>query len=445
MKPALSLRLTAALPAALLLSAALTGPALAAPTRFDELETFMGIYERIKNDYVTEVDDHTLIKGAIDGMLNALDPHSSYAEQADFEDLNTISTGNYGGIGVLTTVEDGAMKVISTSEDTPAWKAGIKSGDYITRVDGKLVYGLSLDEGNERLRGTPGSPVKLSIFRRGRPKPIDMTIVRAVIDVKPVKWEVKDGVGIVNLNRFTGNSGGEVAEALAAIDKQTKGQTIGYVLDLRSNGGGVLQQAVDIADLFLNRGEIVSQRGRETGLAQHYYAKPGDVTNGRPLLVLVDAGSASASEIVAGALQEHRRALVVGERSFGKGSVQSIYPLGSKRALRLTTELYYLPSGRSVQAGGIEPDIVIPQLSDEDYRDRPEVREADLRRHLIAEGADDEKLYEDDDAKDPRFAATAAELLKRGIKDFQLDYSVNTLKRIETALKSRAPGQSDQG
>ncbi len=403
MKPALSLRLTAALPAALLLSAALTGPALAAPTRFDELETFMSIYERIKNDYVTEVDDHTLIKGAIDGMLNALDPHSSYAEQADFEDLNTISTGNYGGIGVLTTVEDGAMKVISTSEDTPAWKAGIKSGDYITRVDGKLVYGLSLDEGNERLRGTPGSPVKLSIFRRGRPKPIDMTIVRAVIDVKPVKWEVKDGVGIVNLNRFTGNSGGEVAEALAAIDKQTKGQTIGYVLDLRSNGGGVLQQAVDIADLFLNRGEIVSQRGRETGLAQHYYAKPGDVTNGRPLLVLVDAGSASASEIVAGALQEHRRALVVGERSFGKGSVQSIYPLGSKRALRLTTELYYLPSGRSVQAGGIEPDIVIPQLSDEDYRDRPEVREADLRRHLIAEGADDEKLYRGRRRQGPAF------------------------------------------
>jgi len=445
MKPARSLRLTAALPAAFLLSAALPSMASAAPTQFEELETFMNIYERVKNDYVTKVDDHTLIKGAIDGMLNALDPHSSYAEQADFEDLNTISTGKYGGIGVLTTVEDGAMKVISTTEDGPAWRAGIKSGDYITRVEGKLVYGLNLDEGNERLRGTPGSPVKLSIFRRGRPKPIDMTIVRAVIDVKPVKWEVKDGVGIVNLNRFTGNSGGEVAEALAAIDKQTKGQTIGYVLDLRSNGGGVLQQAVDIADLFLNGGEIVSQRGREAGSAQHYYAKPGDVTNGSPLLVLVDAGSASASEIVAGALQEHRRALVVGERSFGKGSVQSIYNLGSKKALRLTTELYYLPSGRSVQAGGIEPDIVIPQLSDEDYRDRPEVREADLRRHLIAEGADDEKLYEDDDAKDPRFATTAAELLKRGIKDFQLDYSINTLKRIETALKRPAPGKSDQG
>ena len=199
----------------------------------------MNIYERVKNDYVTKVDDHTLIKGAIDGMLNALDPHSSYAEQADFEDLNTISTGNYGGIGVLTTVEDGAMKVISRPKTGRRGAPGSSPATISPGSTGKLVYGLNLDEGNERLRGTPGSPVKLSIFRRGRPKPIDMTIVRAVIDVKPVKWEVKDGVGIVNVNRFTGNSGGEVAEALAAIDKQTKGQTIGYVLDLRSNGGGV--------------------------------------------------------------------------------------------------------------------------------------------------------------------------------------------------------------
>ena len=440
-----TLRLQIALPAALLLGAAMPIPANAAPTRFDDLETFMSVYERVKNNYVKDVDDHTLIKGAIDGMLNALDPHSSYAEQADFEDLNTISTGNYGGIGVITTVEDGAMKVVSTTEDTPAWRAGIKSGDYITRVDGKLVYGLSLDEGVDKLRGTPGSPVKLSIFRRGRPKPIDLTITREAIDVKPVKWDVKDGVGIVNVNRFTGNSGGEVAEALSEIDKKTNGQAIGYVLDLRSNGGGVLQQAVEITDLFLDSGEIVSQRGRDLGSALHFYAKPGDVTKGRPLLVLVDAGSASASEIVAGALQEHRRALVVGTRSFGKGSVQSIYSLGPKQALRLTTELYYLPSGRSVQAGGIEPDIVVPQLSDEDYRDRPEVRESDLRRHLIAEGAEDEKLFEDDDDKDPRFAVTAAELLKRGIKDFQLDYSVNTLKRIETALKRPSPRQPAQG
>ena len=434
-----------ALPAALLLGTVIPAVAYAAPTSYDDLETFMSVYERVKNNYVKEVDDHTLLKGAIDGMLNALDPHSSYAEQSDFEDLNTISTGNYGGIGVISTVEDGAMKVVSVTEDTPAWKAGIKSGDYITRVDGKLVYGLGLDEGIEKLRGAPGSPVKLSIFRRGRPKPIDLTVIRERIDVKPVKWEVKDGVGIVNLNRFTGNSGDEVAQALSEIDKKTQGKAIGYVLDLRSNGGGVLQQAVEIADLFLNGGEIVSQRGRDASLAQHYYAKPGDVTKGRPVLVLVDAGTASASEIVAGALQEHRRALVVGERSFGKGSVQSIYSLGPKQALRLTTELYYLPSGRSVQAGGIEPDIVIPQLSDEDYRDRPEVREADLRRHLIAEGADDEKLFEDDDDKDPRFAMTAAELLKRGIKDFQLDYSVNILKRTETALKSSPAGQPSQG
>lgn len=427
-------RLLAAVPAAILLTAASAAPSAApADTAYRDLETFMSVYERVKNNYVQDVDDHTLIKGAIDGMLNALDPHSSYAEEADYVDLTTLSNGNYAGIGVITTVEDGAMKVVSTNEDTPAWRAGIKSGDFITRVDGKLVYGLSLDEGIEKLRGAPGSKVELSIFRPGRPKPLKLTMVREMIDVKPVKWEVKDKVGIVNLNRFTGNSAVEVGSALAAIDRETKGGAIGYVLDLRSNGGGVLEQAVEIADLFLNSGEIVSQRGRDAGEARHYYAKPGDVTNGRPVLVLVDAGTASASEIVAGALQEHRRALVVGERSFGKGSVQSIYNLGPKQALRLTTELYYLPSGRSVQAGGIEPDIVIPQLSDEDYRSRPEVREADLRRHLIAEGAEDVQLYEDDDGKDPRFSYTAAELKKLGIKDFQLEYSVNTLKRIETA------------
>ena len=260
----------------------------------------MSIYERVKNNYVQDVDDHTLIKGAIDGMLNALDPHSSYAEEGDFDELSTLSNGNYAGIGVLTTVEDGAMKVVSTTEDTPAWRAGIKSGDFITRVDGKLVYGLSLDEGTERLRGTSGSRVELSVFRPGRAKPLKLTLVRDIIDVKPVKWEVKDGVGIVNLNRFTGNSAIEVGSALAAIERQTKGQAIGYVLDLRSNGGGVLEQAVEIADLFLNSGEIVSQRGRDTDDARHYYARPGDVTNGRPVLVLVDAGTASASEIVAG-------------------------------------------------------------------------------------------------------------------------------------------------
>jgi carboxyl-terminal processing protease len=400
---------------------------------YEELEKFMEVYGRIKAAYVRQVTDKELVKGAIDGMLNALDPHSSYAETSDYDDLEVISTGNYGGLGLVSTVENGVVRVVSPTEDTPAWKAGIKAGDYITRIGGDLAYGLTLEQAVDKMRGPAGTKVDLKIVRPGRDKPFTVTVTRAVITANPVKWEVKDRVGIVNLNRFTGTSGDQVQNALAEIDKQTGGKTIGYVLDLRSNGGGVLDEAVQVADLFLERGEIVSQRGKSPDSIQRFYAKPGDVTGGKPVIVLVDSGSASASEIVAGAIQEHRRGLVLGERSFGKGSVQSIYQLGARRALRLTTDLYYLPSGRSVQEGGIIPDILVPQLSDPDYATRDQVRETDLRQHLIAEGVDDLALLEEDTAADPRFAANAADLAKLGIQDFQLDYSVKTLKRTESA------------
>jgi carboxyl-terminal processing protease len=403
---------------------------------YDELEAFMDVYARIKANYVKSVDDHTLMKGAIDGMLNALDPHSSYAEGADFDDLNTVSTGNYAGLGILTTIENGVIKVISPTEDTPAWRAGIKPGDYITKIGGELVYGLNSDQAVDKMRGPPGSKVDVTVLRPGSRKPFTVNLTRAIIDTKPVKWEVKDRVGVINLNRFTGNSAQLTHAAISEIDKATGGKTIGYVLDLRSNGGGVLDEAVGISDLFLERGEIVSRRGQSTDSVEHYFAKPGDVTGGRPLIVLIDAGSASASEIVAGALQEHGRALVLGERSFGKGSVQSIYQLGTRRALRLTTELYYLPSGRSVQEGGVSPDIIVPQLSDADRDPQSIVRESDLRQHLIAEGVQEDNLLQDD-SSDPRFTATVAELEKKGIKDFQLDYSVKTLTRIETAGVAR--------
>ncbi len=398
-----------------------------------ELDTFMDVFNQVRASYVDPVDDHTLIKGAIDGMLAALDPHSSYLEAGDYAQLRTTTEGEYGGVGLSVTMEDGAVKVITPTEDTPADKAGIKAGDYITHVNGELLYGLNLDEAVEKLKGNPGTQVKLTIVRPGRDKPLDMTIIRAKIVLRPVKWEVKDGIGIVNINTFAGNTGAATEAALTAIDKATGGKPLGYVVDLRSNPGGLLNEAVRVSDAFLERGEIVSERGRDKRDIESWYAKPGDMAHGLPVIVLVDVGSASAAEIVAGALQDHRRAIVMGERSFGKGSVQGVSELSPTSALRLTIARYYTPSGRSVQAGGIEPDINVPQLSDPDYKTRPRVREADLRRHLLSQAGVKDEILENDTATDPRFAATASELEKKGIKDFQLDYAIKTLKRIAPA------------
>jgi carboxyl-terminal processing protease len=407
--------------------------AAADSANYQELETFMSVYERVKSQYVDQVDDHTLIKGAIDGMLASLDPHSSFVEATDFDVLKATTDGNYGGLGITVGVEDGAVKVVSPMEDTPAWRAGIKSGDYITHINGELLYGLSLDEAVEKMKGPPGTNVKLSIVRPGRDKPFDVAVVRERIELRPVKWEIKDGIGIVNINSFAGNTGDATKAALLAIDKATGGKPLGYVVDLRSNPGGLLDQAIDVSDAFLERGEIVSQRGRAKDDIERYYATPGDMAHGLPVVVLIDPGSASAAEIVAGALQDHHRALVLGERSFGKGSVQTVQIMGPKSALRLTTARYYTPSGRSVQAGGIDPDITVPQLTDPDFKDRKVVREADLRRHLLGQAKVDDKLLEEDDfSKDPRFNFTAAELEKKGVKDFQLDYALRTLKRLGT-------------
>jgi carboxyl-terminal processing protease len=405
--------------------------AAAEVANYEELEKFMSVYERVKAHYVEPVDDKVLIRGAIDGMLSALDPHSAYLEATDFDTLRSTTDGNYGGLGITVTPEDGAVKVISPTQDTPAWRAGIKAGDFITHMDGVLIYGASLDEAVDKMRGRPGTGIKLTIVRPGRDKPFDVSIVRERIQLRPVRWEIKDGVAVINITTFSGNAAGETRAAIAAINKATGGQPLGYVLDLRSNPGGLLDQAVSVSDAFLERGEIVSQRGRGRNDIERFYAKSGDMTRGSPIVVLVDAGTASAAEIVAAALQDQRRALVMGEKSFGKGSVQTVIQTGPKTALRLTTARYYTPSGRSVQAGGVSPDIRVPQISDPDYRDRPAVREADLRRHLLGQSAADDKLLEHDDtAQDPRFAFTAEELKKNGIEDFQLHYAVNTLKRL---------------
>ena len=407
--------------------------AAADTTNYQELEKFMSVYERVKANYVDPVNDHDLIKGAIDGMLSSLDPHSSYVEASDFDQLKTTTDGNYGGLGITVSIEDGAVKVIAPTEDTPAWRAGVKSGDYITHINGELMYGLTLDEAVEKMRGAPGTPIKVTIVRPGRDKPFDLSMTRERIELRPVKWEIRDNIGYININTFSGNVADQTKSALLSIDKATGGHPLGYVVDLRSNPGGLLDQAVDVSDAFLDSGEIVSQRGREKDDIERYYARPGDMAHGLPVIVLVDSGTASASEIVAGALQDHRRALVMGEKSFGKGSVQTVVQTGPEAALRLTTARYYTPSGRSVQAGGIDPDINVPQLSDEDYKSRPRIREADLRRHLLAQAKVEDKLLEADETPDPRFSMTAAALEKQGIKDFQLDYAIKTLKRLASS------------
>ena len=406
--------------------------AAADTTNYQELEKFMSVYERVKANYVDPVDDHTLIKGAIDGMLSALDPHSSYAEANDFDQLKATTDGNYGGLGLTVSMEDGVVKVVSPTEDTPAWRAGIKSGDYITHINGEFLNNLSLDEAVAKMKGDPGTSVKLTIIRPGRDKPLDVSLTRERIELRPVKWEIKDNIGYININTSTGNVADQTKAALVAIDKATGGHPLGYVVDLRSNPGGLLDQAVDVADDFLDSGEIVSQRGRTKDDIERYSARPGDMAHGLPVVVLTDAGTASASEIVAGALQDHRRALIMGETRFGKGSVQTVVQTGPNSALRLTTARYYTPSGRSVQAGGIDPDIPVPQISDPDYKDRKVIREADLRRHLLAQSTVEDKLLEADNTPDPRFMMTPATLEKQGIKDFQLYYALNTIKRLSS-------------
>ena len=434
-----SVALVGASPA--LASAPAAQPQAASQTEIDELEKFMDVYERVKAKYVKDVDDHTLIKGAIDGMLSALDPHSSYAEGSDFDELQTLNDGDYGGLGLISTIDGGFLRVVSTTEDAPAARAGVKAKDFITKINGELMYDVPLEEASAKMRGEPGTKVTLTIRRAGVDKPIELTLTRAIVDVKPVKWEIRKNVGIINLNIFNGKAGDSVRSAIQAINNATHGGPAGYILDLRSNGGGVLEEALDISDQFLDGGEIVSRRGRTAENIQRYYARPGDLTNGRPVIVLVDAGTASASEIVAGALQDHHRALIVGEQSFGKGSVQSVWNIGPKRALRLTTELYYLPSGRSIQGEGIEPDIVVPQLTDGERKARRgDIREADLRRHLIADVPVEDAALIDSDPPSPRFMVTPAVLKSRGVQDFQLDYAVNIISRLDPAANIAESG-----
>ena len=444
MKFAVLARSAALVTAVALVPATTAGLARVEGSAGPEFGKLFSVYQRIKASYVEPVEDDVLINGAIDGMLAALDPHSGYLDGSDLQRLETMIDGNYSGLGLSVVGEDGAVKVISPFRGSPADEAGVKAGDYITHLDGELIYGLELDEAVSRMRGKAGTSIRLTVFRPGRDEPFEVDVTRGLIELEPVTWKLENNsIGHIMINEFSRDVGSDVFAAWKDLQKQATGRLTGLVLDLRSNPGGSLDEAVALSDLFLTDGQIVSQRGRARGESISYEAETvfrGDIAEGLPIVVLIDAGSASASEIVAGALQDHRRAVVMGERSFGKGSVQSLLPLGRDAALKLTTARYYTPSGHSVQEGGIKPDITVPQLSDPDLakRNRFLMRESDLRGHLVNElGLKDEDM-EADKRQDPRFQMTAAELEEQGIEDFQLHYALQTLSRTSpTSVAAR--------
>lgn len=426
--------------AALVTAVALIPTATATMAQVDgragpEFARLFAVFQRVKASYVDQVEDDVLVRGAIDGMLAALDPHSAYLDGAALQRLETMIEGNYSGLGLSVVMEQGAVKVISPFRGSPAEQAGIKAGDFITHLDGKLIYGGNLDDAVAQMRGPAGTSIQLTVFRPGRDEPLEVPVTRGVITLEPVTHELAAGnVGVISVNEFSANVGANVYSAWQALKKESGGRMSGLVLDLRNNPGGSLDESVALSDLFLKTGRIVSQRGRARGETILYDAESvfrGDMAEGVPVIVLINAGSASASEIVAGALQDHRRALIMGERSFGKGSVQSLLPLGPDAALKLTTARYFTPMGRSVQEGGIKPDITVPQISDPDYatRQKYQTRESDLRGHLINElGIKDEEM-EKDQIDDPRFQLTAAQLKDQGVEDFQLHYALETLRR----------------
>jgi carboxyl-terminal processing protease len=409
------------------------GAAIAAgASTYQQLGIFGDIFERVRSQYVSEPDEQKLIENAINGMLNSLDPHSSYLNAKDFSDMRVQTRGEFGGLGIEVTMEDELVKVVSPIDDTPAAKAGILSGDKISKIDGENVRGLTLQEAVEKMRGPVNTPIVLTIIREGAEKPLDFTIMRDVIQVKAVKSRIEgEDVGYLKVTSFTEQTQDNLAEAIKKIREQMGEDKIkGYVLDLRLNPGGLLDQAVSVSDTFLDRGEIVSTRGRNDDETRRYSARAGDLTNGKPVIVLINGGSASASEIVAGALQDHKRATVLGTRSFGKGSVQTIIPLGANGALRLTTALYYTPSGRSIQAKGIEPDIAVDQPLPAELQGKLETRgESELRGHITGAEEDDKgsgsTAYVPPEAKD----------------DIQLNYALDLIRKVKVS-ESFPPDQN---
>lgn len=353
-----------------------------APLPLDELRTFAEVMDRIKSAYVEPVDDKTLLENAIKGMLSNLDPHSAYLEPEAFAELQESTSGEFGGLGIEVGVEDSFLKVVTPIDDTPASRAGIQPGDLIFKIDGQPTKGLSLMEAVDKMRGKAGSKIILTLVREGG-QPFDVELTRAVIKVKSVKSQLlEDGYGLLRITQFQINTGEEVGKALAKLRKDNGGKLRGIVLDLRNNPGGVLQAAVEVTDHFLKKGLIVYTEGRIANSELRFNADPADASEGVPLVVLINGGSASASEIVAGALQDHKRGVLMGTDSFGKGSVQTVLPLNNDRALKLTTALYFTPKGRSIQAQGIVPDIEVARAKLTREQDSESIKEADLQGHL---------------------------------------------------------------
>ncbi|GIL00493.1 MAG: peptidase S41 [Alphaproteobacteria bacterium] len=411
--------------AVFIVSAAIQGPGpanAAGASTYRELSIFGDIFERVRSQYVTAPDEQKLIESAINGMLNSLDPHSSYMNAKDYSDMRVQTRGEFGGLGIEVTMENDLVKVVTPIDDTPAAKAGILAGDLISKIDGDEVRGLTLQEAVDKMRGPVNTPIVLTIVREGADKPMDFTIIRDRITVKSVKYRIEgEDVGYLRITNFTEQTFDNLGEAVRDIRTKVGDDKVkGYVLDLRLNPGGLLDQAVSVSDSFLDRGEIVSTRGRNADETRRYSARPGDLTDGKPLIVLINGGSASASEIVAGALQDHKRATILGTRSFGKGSVQTIIPLGANGALRLTTALYYTPAGTSIQAKGINPDIEVAQPLPEELKGRVEARgESSLRGHINGQLEDEEgsgsSAYVPADPKDDVQLGHALDLI-RGVK-----------------------------
>jgi len=347
---------------ALLLLAVPSAQTQTSSETYRQLNLFGDIFERVRADYVDEVSDQKLIESAVNGMLSSLDPHSGYLNQKNFQEMQVQTRGEFGGLGIEVTLENGVVKVIAPIDETPAFRAGILTGDMITQINGDSTQGLTLSEAVEKMRGPVNSDIKLTIVRPGQDAPFDVTLTREVIKISSVRGRTEGDVVYLRITTFSEQTSATLASETARLRKQIgDGKVAGIVLDMRGNPGGLLDQAVKVSDAFLDQGEIVSTRGRRAGDAQRYNAKKGDIADGLPLVVLINGGSASASEIVAGALQDHGRAVVMGTKSFGKGSVQTIIPISGQGAIRLTTSLYYTPSGKSIQAKGIDPDILVEQ------------------------------------------------------------------------------------
>ncbi len=391
---------------------------------YRQLDLFGDVLERVRSDYVEQPEDSKLIESAISGMLSSLDPHSSYLNAKNFRDMQVQTRGEFGGLGIEVTMENGVVKVVSPIDDTPAARAGLQTNDYITHLDDVQIQGMTLQEAVEKMRGPVNTPINLTIVRKGEENPLQIKVVRAVIRINPVKSRVEDDVAYVRITTFNEQTYSELKKSVAKLKKEIGPKLKGFVIDLRNKPGGLLDQAISVSDAFLDKGAIVLTRGRNLKETQRSNARPGDITDGKKIAVLINGGSASASEIVAGALQDQRRGTIIGTRSFGKGSVQTIIPLDGNGALRLTTARYFTPSGRSIQAKGIDPNIVVEQELPEELKKklRKPRGEAGLRGHLKNEG-------------EKEASGSSAYVPKDPDKDSQLKYALNFVRGLVADVK----------